>query len=555
VPDAQQAFAEALRASGSQAVVDETAIVLSEEQRIRQKLALLLEVSKALTRAPDVVSLLEKIAEIVFQILDVDRFSILLLDEERGSDTQHRPGPRRREPRAHVPLSIARTAIEEKVAILSDNAPEDVRFTGQSIVHQQVRSAVCAPLIGTESRVTGVLYVDSLTSAHRFTEDDLDFVVAFSGIVAVAIENSRFAERIRHETLVRSNFERFFSPAMAARIAQSPDASELGGERRRVAVLFGDIRNFTPLSATMEPGSRPRCCSRSSSPRWSSACSDTAARSTSSSAMRSWPSGARHHGAGRRRPRARRRRRHDAVARAVEHRWREQGRPAASGGHRSQLRRRRSPATSGRTARLEFTVIGDTVNTANRLVRVGRGWRDPDHAGASGCVDAAARRSSSARRCRCAARPSRSSSIARSPDAMTQAPAGYYAIHSRRRDVVALGRCADAVRRASVIGRCTRTRHAPGATRAPGRGRAYAVPLPDGETRVVVRHSRHGGLLAPVTGDRFFRQPVRRTSSNTRCGSPHRRSHTRGDRVRHVSRGRPVRRSDVATREVDRGRT
>ena len=207
VPDAQQAFAEALRASGSQLVVDETAIVLPDEQRVRQKLALLLEVSKALTRAPDVATLLEKIAEMVFQILDVDRF-----------------------------------------AILSDNAPEDVRFSG-SIVHQQVRSAVCAPLIGTENRVAGVLYVDSLTSAHRFTEEDLDFVVAFSGIVAVAIENSRFAERSRHETLVRSNFERFFTPRMAARIASSADAIQLDGERRFVSVLFADIRDFTPLSA------------------------------------------------------------------------------------------------------------------------------------------------------------------------------------------------------------------------------------------------------------------------------------------------------------------
>ena len=52
--------------------------------------------------------------------------------------------------------------------------------------HQQVRSAVCAPLIGSENRVVGVLYVDSLTSAHRFDENDLDFVIAFSGIVAVA---------------------------------------------------------------------------------------------------------------------------------------------------------------------------------------------------------------------------------------------------------------------------------------------------------------------------------------------------------------------------------
>jgi lipopolysaccharide kinase (Kdo/WaaP) family protein len=36
-----------------------------------------------------------------------------------------------------------------------------------------------------------------------------------------------------------------------------------------------------------------------------------------------------------------------------------------------------------------------------------------------------------------------------------------------------------------------------------GRGVAYAVPLPNGE-RVVVRHNRHGGLLAPLTGDRFL---------------------------------------------------
>src|SRR5688500_14305195 len=139
VPDARQAFAEALKASGSQVVVDEAAIVLPDEERVRQKLALLLEVSKALTGATDVPALLEKIAEIVFQILDVDRFSILLLDDagdlvpsmarDRSGATLGRT----------VPLSIARKAIEEKVAILSDNAPEDMRFTGQSIVRSEER--------------------------------------------------------------------------------------------------------------------------------------------------------------------------------------------------------------------------------------------------------------------------------------------------------------------------------------------------------------------------------------------------------------------------------
>ena len=366
VPDARQAFAEALRASGSQAVVDETAMVLPDEQRVRQKLALLLEVSKALTRAPDVDTLLEKIAEIVFQILDVDRFSILLLDDSNNlipSIARGRNGPSLGRT---VPLSIARKAIEEKVAILSDNAPEDLRFTGQSIVHQQVRSAVCAPLIGTENRVAGVLYVDSLTSAHRFTEDDLDFVVAVSGIVAVAIENSRFAERIRHESLVRSNFERFFTPGMAARIAASPDAIQLGGERRMVAVLFSDIRNFTPLSASMDPdetallltefftemvecvfrhgGTLDKFIGDAVMAQWGAPISelDDADRALDSAVdmMRSLD--------------------------RLNARWLAQGRPQLQIGIGLNYGEAFA-GNIGSQRRLEFTVIGDTVNTANRL--------------------------------------------------------------------------------------------------------------------------------------------------------------------------------------------
>jgi adenylate cyclase len=364
VPDAQQAFAEALRASGSQPVLDETAIVMPDEERVRQKLALLLEVSKALTRAFDADALLEKIASIVFQILDVDRFSILLLDDAGDlvpSIARDRAGASLGRT---VPLSIARKAIEEKVAILSDNAPEDVRFTGQSIVHQQVRSAVCAPLVGSENRALGVLYVDSLTSAHRFTENDLDFVVAFSGIVAVAIENSRFAERIRKEVLARSNFERFFSPGMAARIATG--AIELGGERRNVAVLFADIRNFTPLSATMDPDETARLLTEFFTEMVECVFKHggTLDKFMGDAVMAQW-------GAPITEP--------DDADRALDAavdmmhsltrlnaRWREQRRPQLQIGIGLNYGEAFA-GNIGSERRLEFTVIGDTVNTASRL--------------------------------------------------------------------------------------------------------------------------------------------------------------------------------------------
>jgi adenylate cyclase len=51
--------------------------------------------------------------------------------------------------------------------------------------------------------------------------------------------------------MVRSNFERYFAPAVAAEIASNPEAQTLGGAKTRVSVLFSDIRGFTALSETM----------------------------------------------------------------------------------------------------------------------------------------------------------------------------------------------------------------------------------------------------------------------------------------------------------------
>ena len=226
----------------------------AQTDRNAQKLATLLDVSQRLSKAIEIDVLLEEIVKYCFRVFDVDRVSILLGDEKSELVTKISHNKKGKiTGGASVPQSIARKAVEEKVVILSDNAGEDQRFGGQSILMQQVRSAICAPLIGSENRVLGVLYVDNLTTAHRFSEDDMEFLSAFSGIAAVAVENSQFAQRIQQEAMIRSNFERYFAPGLAARIASSPDAVKLGGDKRPVAVLFSDIRGFTALSETMNP--------------------------------------------------------------------------------------------------------------------------------------------------------------------------------------------------------------------------------------------------------------------------------------------------------------
>ncbi len=221
-------------------------------EKDRRKLAILLEVSKGLTRATDVHALLVKIAGYAFQTLEADRCAIMLTDATGALLPTIARDRRGSEASREIPQSIARMAVDDKVAVLSDDAGEDERFTGQSVLLQKVRSAMCVPLIGSENRALGVLYVDNF-SLKRFAEADLDFLIAFSGIAAVALENGQFAERIKVEALARSNFERFFTPHLAARIASSPDAIKLGGDKRRVAVMFTDIRGFTALSETMNP--------------------------------------------------------------------------------------------------------------------------------------------------------------------------------------------------------------------------------------------------------------------------------------------------------------
>lgn len=87
----------------------------------------------------------------------------------------------------------------------------------------------------------------------------------------------------------------------------------------------------------------------------------------------------------------------------------------------------------------------------------------------------------------------------------TSVPAGYTATEARGVRLVAHESVADAMAAALAT---APTLHSwagarPGAQALQGRATAWRATLADG-TDVVVRHSRHGGLLAPLTGDLFL---------------------------------------------------
>ena len=364
VPDADLTLERALRASGVQPTIDETAVALPQHERDRLKLTLLLEVSKALTRATTVDALLDKMLHFTFRLVEVDQASMLLLDEDNRL-TERLSRVRDGGVMHEVPITLAQSALDQKSALLSDYASQN----GGGVPS---RTSVCAPLIGGEGRSLGVLYVDSANSTRRVDDDDLEFLVAFAGIGAVALDNLRFAERSRHEALIRGNFERFFTPMLAARIAAAPESLRLGGERRNVAVLFSDIRGFTTLAARLSPLETARLLTE-----YFSEMADcvfkhggTLDKFIGDEVMAQWGA-----------PISEADDADRAVAAALDmlaalHRlnahWLSQGRPRLQVGIGINYGEAFA-GYLGSERRLEYTVIGDTVNTAKRLCSAAQG--------------------------------------------------------------------------------------------------------------------------------------------------------------------------------------
>lgn len=218
-----------------------------------RRLASLVSIAQRLGRLGDLDALLDRIVDDLFEAFPADRVGVLLRAADGSLDTRiarDRQGANVLRP---VPRAIAQGVADRQVALLTHDARVDTRTAGASVMMQSVRSAIAAPLLGDGRVSLGVLYADNLRDANAFTDADLDFLVAFAGIAAAAVEREQSAARLRDATRVRENFERYFTPQLAEHIANAPGDVALGGVRRRVTVLFIDIRGFTEIAESLPP--------------------------------------------------------------------------------------------------------------------------------------------------------------------------------------------------------------------------------------------------------------------------------------------------------------
>ncbi|MBE9228775.1 FHA domain-containing protein [Phormidium sp. LEGE 05292] len=222
------------------------------DQRAVDKLKILLEVGKQLSSPEEPEILLEKILDLLFNIVRVDRAIILLINEESG-----RLEKKAAKFRSGVPefdqfysTKIAKFVCQTGDAILTSDACTDNRFDdSESILRQAIHASMCIPM-KPRDKVIGVLYADNITMINIYSEEDLEFLTALVNQAAIALENSQLYKKMQAEAVVRTKLESFFPTAVIKKLKEEGNLEIIDTQ---VTALFCDISGFTQMSEKMSP--------------------------------------------------------------------------------------------------------------------------------------------------------------------------------------------------------------------------------------------------------------------------------------------------------------
>ncbi len=243
---------------------------LKHLERENYLLRLLYDAGKALHSKLSIDDIAEQTVELAFRIEGVERGFAMLLDERgevsRETEVRYRSGSKSDQPNIILSRAIVERLKTEMEPILIMDAHSDARFQGsESMKLSGLRSAMCAPLVAPgeweahtgsfsgRPRLFGILYVDNMDRAAAFTEEELNVFAIVAAQAAAAIDSARARTELAEAAIQRQALERFLAPEVVEMVAAHPEEIHLGGINQLATILFADIRGFTALSERMAP--------------------------------------------------------------------------------------------------------------------------------------------------------------------------------------------------------------------------------------------------------------------------------------------------------------
>jgi putative nucleotidyltransferase with HDIG domain len=187
-------LAEKVEIAGEQLLMANKELV----KRVNE-LAMVNEISKAITSVLDLDEVLDLCLSEINEKLKVKHSSIMLVDEERDVlivKASH--GYRSRQILGNtqkIDEGVAGRVVTEKKPILVKDIVHDKRFNGGERPDYKTKSFVSVPLI-TEGRVLGVINIMDKESGGSFCDTDVNLLCTIAGQVSIALENAKLYEEL-----------------------------------------------------------------------------------------------------------------------------------------------------------------------------------------------------------------------------------------------------------------------------------------------------------------------------------------------------------------------
>jgi adenylate cyclase len=226
-------------------------------------LKLFYELSRTLGSVFSLPDVYDKVAQLVLQVTPAARV-VIYQRSERG-EMKH-VASSTREPAddaAHAtvadmqPLRVSRTVFDnvaqQRVSVLLENTRRSDAPVPDSLKASQTHSVMAAPIIGRKG-LLGLVYADLQDTARTFSTDDLDLLNAVAVQTGIAIDTVRAYEALQREAKAREKYERFLPQQLVDDVMLDPNKEIApGGVRQTVTVLFADLRGFTTLAEATTP--------------------------------------------------------------------------------------------------------------------------------------------------------------------------------------------------------------------------------------------------------------------------------------------------------------
>ncbi|BBB32455.1 adenylate cyclase [Thermotomaculum hydrothermale] len=214
-------------------------------------------IGKLLIYETDLKKICDNLLDIIEERIDFSRGILLLWDSEKKELIPYgikiKGGVDSSNPESLFSSTITKKAFTEKVGILTTNAMVDPRFSGkQSIMIQGIRSALCVPMWDKDKTI-GVIYLDALLRERLYTQEDLKVLSVLASFAAIGIEQVRLFNEMKKQMQIKERLSRYHSPSVVSKLIEETSSGSLKMEEVEASILFADIVDFTSISRKLTP--------------------------------------------------------------------------------------------------------------------------------------------------------------------------------------------------------------------------------------------------------------------------------------------------------------